>query len=45
MGHGLTNEVELEVPVGTLGFWGSRLESYGVKLSAIERGWSGEEEL
>ena len=36
MGHGLTNEVELEVPVDTLRFWGSRLENYGVTLSAIE---------
>ena len=36
MGHGLTNEVELEVPKGSLGFWGARLEKYGVTLSAVE---------
>ena len=37
MGHGLTNEVALEVPSGSLGFWGSRLEKYGAKVSAVER--------
>jgi glyoxalase family protein len=28
-GHGLAMEVGLEVPAGSLGFWGSRLEGYG----------------
>ena len=36
MGHGLTNEVELEVPAGTLGFWGGRIAKYNVTASAIE---------
>ena len=36
MGHGLANEVELEVPVGSLSFWGPRLEKYGASISAVE---------
>ena len=36
MGHGLTNEVELEVPRGTLSFWQPRLAKYGVTTSAAE---------
>jgi glyoxalase family protein len=30
-GHGLAMEVGLEVPAGSLGFWGSRLEGYGTR--------------
>jgi glyoxalase family protein len=36
IGHGLAVEVQLEVPEGTLGFWGERLEKYGTTLSKIE---------
>ena len=36
MGHGLTNEVELEVPQGTLGFWSSRIGKYGATMSPVE---------
>src|SRR2546423_6474599 len=35
-GHGLAVEVSLEVPPDTLGYWGSRLESYGIRTGAIE---------
>ena len=36
MGHGLAVEVQLEVPDGSLRFWGERLEKYGVAVSRIE---------
>jgi glyoxalase family protein len=36
MGHGLSSEVSLAVPPGTLDFWGQRLESYGVALDPVE---------
>ncbi|HJR58049.1 MAG TPA: ring-cleaving dioxygenase [Vicinamibacterales bacterium] len=36
MGHGLAVEVQLEVPNGSLAFWGKRLQEYGAALSAIE---------
>jgi glyoxalase family protein len=36
IGHGLAVEVSLEVPAGSLDFWGSRLEKYRVPLGAIE---------
>ena len=36
LGHGLAVEVGLEVPAGTLEFWGERLSGYGVPLGAIE---------
>jgi glyoxalase family protein len=36
IGHGLAVEVALEVPVGSLEFWGDRLQKYGVPLGAIE---------
>lgn len=35
-GHGLAVEVALEVPAGSLGYWGARLERYGAALSAPE---------
>jgi glyoxalase family protein len=35
-GHGLSTEVSLAVPPGTLDFWGQRLESYGVAVGAVE---------
>lgn len=35
-GHGLTVEVSLAVPVGSLDFWGSRLTHYGVQTGAVE---------
>jgi glyoxalase family protein len=37
MGHGLAVEVQLEVPAGSLAFWGERLEKYGATFSGIER--------
>jgi glyoxalase family protein len=36
IGHGLAVEVSLEVPAGSLDFWGARLETYGAKVQAIE---------
>jgi glyoxalase family protein len=36
IGHGLAVEVSLEVPAGSLNFWGPRLEKYGTPLGAIE---------
>src|SRR5439155_7665432 len=35
-GHGLAVEVGLEVPAGSLAWWGARLERYGVSISPIE---------
>jgi glyoxalase family protein len=36
LGHGLAVEVSLEVPKDSLEYWGTRLEKYGAKISAIE---------
>src|SRR3954469_9093210 len=36
IGHGLATEVSLEVPAGSLGYWGNRLERYGVSLQPSE---------
>jgi glyoxalase family protein len=36
LGHGLAVEVGLEVPSGSLDFWGSRLEKYGARLGKVE---------
>ncbi|HMG06298.1 MAG TPA: ring-cleaving dioxygenase [Chthoniobacterales bacterium] len=36
-GYGLSNEVSLAVPPGSLGFWNARLERYGVAIAAAER--------
>jgi|SRR5436190_1691120 len=36
MGHGLAVEVGLEVPSGSLAWWGARLEHYGVRIEPIE---------
>jgi glyoxalase family protein len=35
-GHGLSTEVSLTVPAGSLPFWVSRLERYGTRASPIE---------
>ncbi|HWT78744.1 MAG TPA: VOC family protein [Candidatus Methylomirabilis sp.] len=35
LGHGLAVEVSLEVPAGSLGYWGSRLESYRARISPV----------
>jgi glyoxalase family protein len=35
-GHGLTMEVSLEVPAGSLEFWGARLEKYGTTFEKVE---------
>jgi glyoxalase family protein len=37
LGHGLAVEVSLEVPAGSLEFWGARLERYGVRVGALEQ--------
>lgn len=37
IGHGLAVEVALEVPAGSLSFWASRLEGYGVRIEATNR--------
>ena len=34
LGHGLAMEVALEVPAGSLAFWGARLEHYGARIEA-----------
>ncbi len=34
-GHGLSTEVQLTVPVGSLGFWGERLTRYGVTVGDV----------
>lgn len=36
-GHGLSVEVSLAVPSGSLGFWSARLHRYGTKTSEIEK--------
>ncbi|HVL67509.1 MAG TPA: ring-cleaving dioxygenase [Vicinamibacterales bacterium] len=36
IGHGLAVEVALEVPHGSLPFWGARLEQYGATFDAVE---------
>ena len=36
-GHGLAAEVGLEVPAGSLEFWGARLEKYGAHPGGVER--------
>jgi glyoxalase family protein len=36
IGHGLAVEVGLEVPAGSLAWWGARLEQYGVRIEAVE---------
>ena len=36
-GHGLAVEVELEVPGGSLAFWGERLAKYGATFSKVEK--------
>jgi glyoxalase family protein len=36
LGHGLAVEVALEVPSGSLAWWGARLERYGVAIDPIE---------
>jgi glyoxalase family protein len=35
MGHGLAVEVGLEVPAGSLAWWGARVERYSVKADAV----------
>src|SRR4051794_20105416 len=37
IGHGLAVEVALEVPGGSIEYWGTRLEKSGVALGTIER--------
>ncbi|MBA2433721.1 MAG: ring-cleaving dioxygenase [Chthoniobacterales bacterium] len=35
-GHGLSTEVSLAVPPGSLGFWSGRLARYGIKINSPE---------
>jgi glyoxalase family protein len=35
-GHGLAMEVDLEVPEGSLGYWGDRLQRYGTSIGPAE---------
>ena len=42
MGHGLAVEVQLEVPAGSIAFWGERLESYGMKVLKPEQRFGAE---
>ena len=37
IGHGLAVEVALEVPAGSLDYWGARLDKYRVPLGAVEQ--------
>ena len=37
IGHGLTVDISLEIPAGTLGFWTGRLERYGVRMQPAEQ--------
>ena len=36
LGHGMSVEVGLEVPSGSLTFWGARLQQYGARIDAVE---------
>jgi glyoxalase family protein len=36
LGHGMAVEVGLEVPFGSLPYWGTRLQKYGVRIDAEE---------
>jgi glyoxalase family protein len=36
MGHGLTHEVSLEIPAGSLAYWAERLQKYGTTPSPAE---------
>src|SRR5262247_15555 len=36
MGHGLAVEVSLEVPAGSLAYWGQRLEKYKTTIQPVE---------
>ena len=35
-GHGLAMEVGLEIPAGSIDFWGARLTHYGTKSSGVD---------
>ena len=35
-GHGMAMEVSLDVPAGSLAYWGARLEQYGTKVSPVQ---------
>ena len=37
LGHGLTIEVSLEIPAGSLEFWGNRLQRYGAAVQRVEK--------
>jgi glyoxalase family protein len=36
IGHGLATEVSLEIPAGSVNYWGERLQQYGVQVEAVE---------
>ncbi len=37
LGHGLAVEVSLEIPAGSLAYWGSRLAKYGIRMEKMEQ--------
>ena len=44
MGHGLTHVVALEVPSGSIDFWGTRLQRYGARIETREK-WFGDDTI
>jgi len=44
MGHGLTHVVALEVPSGSVDFWGTRLQHYGARIETRES-WFGDDTI
>src|SRR5919106_5698806 len=41
-GHGLSTEVALAIPPGSMSYWSDRLSHYGVKVGAMERRFGNE---
>src|SRR3954463_12320833 len=41
LGYGLAVEVGLEVPSGSLAYWGARLEKYGARIGRVETRFGG----
>jgi glyoxalase family protein len=42
MGHGLAVEVQLEVPTGSIPYWGERLQKYGARVAKPEKRFGAE---
>ncbi len=36
MGHGLATEVQLEIPPGSMDYWASRLQHYGIRADPLQ---------